>query len=165
MTNEPVQRDTTGDLAHPARAGAGLYRRAAPESTLPRAPRARHEIEPVLSLVCRRGRAGVVGAGPEGSARVAGAAGRGHDALRACRVIEPVLSLVCRRGRAAGGGAGPDGLARVPRTAERGHDSPLGRAVGDNRRATLRCWAASLTETAGRAPFEQHGPAAGEGMR
>ncbi|MFD5837178.1 DUF6380 family protein [Streptomyces collinus] len=40
-----------------------------------------------------------------------------------------------------------------------------GRAVGDNRRATLRCGAASLTETAGRAPFEQHAPAMGEGAR
>ncbi|MGW6829714.1 DUF6380 family protein [Streptomyces massasporeus] len=42
---------------------------------------------------------------------------------------------------------------------------PVGRAVGDNRRATLRCGAASLTETAGRAPFERHASARGEGAR
>ncbi|WP_373569334.1 DUF6380 family protein [Streptomyces sp. FXY-T5] len=42
---------------------------------------------------------------------------------------------------------------------------PLGRAVGDNRRATLQCGAASLTETAGPAPFELHAPALGEGAR
>ncbi|MFI6805103.1 DUF6380 family protein [Streptomyces luteogriseus] len=46
-----------------------------------------------------------------------------------------------------------------------GRDTSLGRAVGDNRRATLRRGAASLTETAGRAPFEQHAPAMGEGSR
>ncbi|MGI5366076.1 DUF6380 family protein [Streptomyces iakyrus] len=51
------------------------------------------------------------------------------------------------------------------RAAGRGCDAPLGRAVGDNRRATLRRGAASLTETAGRAPFEQHAPAKGEGAR
>ncbi|MFI9749223.1 DUF6380 family protein [Streptomyces collinus] len=51
------------------------------------------------------------------------------------------------------------------REAGRGCDAPPGRAVGDNRRATLRCGAASLTETAGRAPFEQHAPAMGEGAR
>ncbi|MFE7901134.1 DUF6380 family protein [Streptomyces sp. NPDC057424] len=51
----------------------------------------------------------------------------------------------------------------MPRTAERGHDAPLGQAVGANRRATLRRGAASLTETAGRAPFEQLGRRAGEG--
>ncbi|MGW0495426.1 DUF6380 family protein [Streptomyces sp. NPDC003007] len=33
------------------------------------------------------------------------------------------------------------------------------------RRATLRPGAASLTETAGRAPFEKHARAAGEGAR
>ena len=58
---------------------------------------------------------------------------------------------------AAGGGAA--------REAGRGCDVLPGRAVGDNRRATLRCGAASLTETAGRAPFEQHAPAMGEGAR
>ncbi|MFF5955425.1 DUF6380 family protein [Streptomyces luteogriseus] len=51
------------------------------------------------------------------------------------------------------------------REAGRGCDAPLGRAVGDNRRATLRRGAASLTETAGRAPFERHAPAMGEGAR
>ncbi|MFJ4535092.1 DUF6380 family protein [Streptomyces tibetensis] len=38
-------------------------------------------------------------------------------------------------------------------------------AVGAKRRATLRPGAASLTETAGRAPFEQYARAAGEGAR
>ncbi|MFF5367328.1 DUF6380 family protein [Streptomyces sp. NPDC013187] len=38
-------------------------------------------------------------------------------------------------------------------------------AVGEMRRATLRPGAASLTETAGRAPLEQHARAAGEGVR
>ncbi|GAA2315121.1 hypothetical protein GCM10010234_70610 [Streptomyces hawaiiensis] len=53
----------------------------------------------------------------------------------------------------------------VAREAEHGCGTPLGRAVGDNRRATLRPGSASLTETAGRAPFEQHARAAGEGAR
>ncbi|MEU4464706.1 DUF6380 family protein [Streptomyces sp. NPDC024017] len=56
-------------------------------------------------------------------------------------------------------------LGGVARMAGRGCDAPLGRAVGDNRRATLRREAASLTETAGRAPFEQHARAEGEGAR
>ncbi|MFF7891577.1 MULTISPECIES: DUF6380 family protein [Streptomyces] len=38
-------------------------------------------------------------------------------------------------------------------------------ATGAKRRATLRPGAASLTETAGRARFEQHDRAAGEGAR
>ncbi|MER7477954.1 DUF6380 family protein [Streptomyces sp. NPDC126510] len=38
-------------------------------------------------------------------------------------------------------------------------------AVGEKRRATLRPGAASLTETAGRAPFERPARAAGEGAR
>jgi hypothetical protein len=38
-------------------------------------------------------------------------------------------------------------------------------AVAETRQATLRPGAASLTETAGRAPFEQHARAAGEGAR
>ncbi|MEU1315923.1 DUF6380 family protein [Streptomyces tibetensis] len=38
-------------------------------------------------------------------------------------------------------------------------------AVGEKWRATLRPGAASLTETAGRAPFEQRARAAGEGAR
>lgn len=38
-------------------------------------------------------------------------------------------------------------------------------AAGGKRRATLRPGAASLTETARRAPFEQHARAAGEGAR
>ncbi|MEU1852583.1 DUF6380 family protein [Streptomyces sp. NPDC019990] len=37
--------------------------------------------------------------------------------------------------------------------------------AGDKRRATLRHRAASLTEVAGPAPFEQHGRRAGEGAR
>ncbi|WP_373465045.1 DUF6380 family protein [Streptomyces luteogriseus] len=49
--------------------------------------------------------------------------------------------------------------------AGRGHDAPRGHAVGDKWRATLRRGVASLTETAGRAPFEQHAPAVGEGVR
>ncbi|MFF5965328.1 DUF6380 family protein [Streptomyces collinus] len=53
----------------------------------------------------------------------------------------------------------------VARVAGRGCAAPLGRAVGDNRRATLRRGAASLTETAGRARFGQHAPALGEGVR
>ncbi|MFJ4282619.1 DUF6380 family protein [Streptomyces massasporeus] len=40
-----------------------------------------------------------------------------------------------------------------------------GAAVGGKRRATLRHGAASLTQTAGRAPFEQQAPARGEGAR
>ncbi|MFF6911380.1 DUF6380 family protein [Streptomyces sp. NPDC012466] len=40
-----------------------------------------------------------------------------------------------------------------------------GAAVGVKRRATLRPGTASLTETAGRAPFEQHARAAEEGAR
>ncbi|MEU1913006.1 DUF6380 family protein [Streptomyces massasporeus] len=40
-----------------------------------------------------------------------------------------------------------------------------GAAVGGKRRATLRRGAASLTKTAGRAPFEQHASAMGEGAR
>ncbi|WP_373559359.1 DUF6380 family protein [Streptomyces sp. Ag82_G6-1] len=49
--------------------------------------------------------------------------------------------------------------------AGRGHDAPRGHAVGDTWRATLRRADASLTETAGRAPLEQHAPAMGEGSR
>ncbi|MFH8656113.1 DUF6380 family protein [Streptomyces afghaniensis] len=45
------------------------------------------------------------------------------------------------------------------------HDHPPGHTVGDKRRATLRRGAASLTETVGRAPFEQCGRRAGEGAR
>ncbi|MEW2806273.1 DUF6380 family protein [Streptomyces massasporeus] len=40
-----------------------------------------------------------------------------------------------------------------------------GAAVGEKRRATLRREVASLTETAGRAPFEQQASAMGEGTR
>ncbi|WDV57028.1 hypothetical protein PV963_38815 [Streptomyces coeruleorubidus] len=47
----------------------------------------------------------------------------------------------------------------------RGCDAPLGQTVGDKRRATLRRGTASLTETVGRAPFEQYGRRAGEGAR
>ncbi|WP_372487581.1 DUF6380 family protein [Streptomyces lomondensis] len=47
--------------------------------------------------------------------------------------------------------------------AGRGHDAPSGHAVGDKRRATLRRGLASLTETVGRAAFEEYGRRAGEG--
>ncbi|WP_461076765.1 DUF6380 family protein [Streptomyces deserti] len=40
-----------------------------------------------------------------------------------------------------------------------------GDVTGEKRRATLRCGAASLTETAARAPFQQYGGRAGEGAR
>ncbi|WP_419249081.1 DUF6380 family protein [Streptomyces luteogriseus] len=74
----------------------------------------------------------------------------------------PVPSPVRRRGRAAVGEARSAGSAPAS-VAGRGHDAPHGHAVGDNRRATLRRGAASLTETAGRAPFERHALAMGEG--
>lgn len=157
MTNGPVQRDTTGDRTHPGRAGACLCRTAASESAVPRAPRTCDEAEPVLSPV--------VGAVPGASVRVARAAERGQDAPRARHEIEPVLSPARRRGCAEAVAAGQEGSVRVPRAAGRDHGAPDGRAVGDNRRATLRCGAASLTETAGRAPFEQHAKAAGEEAR
>ncbi|MEV5550466.1 DUF6380 family protein [Streptomyces sp. NPDC052309] len=45
-------------------------------------------------------------------------------------------------------------------------DEPVrGGAAGEERRATLRWRAASLTETVGRTPFQQHGDRAGEGAR
>jgi hypothetical protein len=157
VTNGPVQRDTTGDRTHPGRAGAGLCRRAASESAVPRAPRTCDEAEPVLSPV--------VGAVPGASVRVARAAERGQDAPRARHELEPALSPARRRGCAEAVVAGQDGSVRVPRAAGRNHGAPDGRAVGGNRRATLRCGAASLTETAGRAPFEQHAKAAGEEAR
>ncbi|MFI7014679.1 DUF6380 family protein [Streptomyces sp. NPDC050164] len=62
-------------------------------------------------------------------------------------------------------GAGSGGSACVASAGERGHDAPLGQTVGDKRRATLRRGTASLTETVGRAPFEQYGRRAGEGAR
>ncbi|MET9897298.1 DUF6380 family protein [Streptomyces sp. NPDC006446] len=40
-----------------------------------------------------------------------------------------------------------------------------GDSIGEKRRATLRSRAASLTATACRASFNQHGAAAGEGAR
>ncbi|MET9971704.1 DUF6380 family protein [Streptomyces sp. NPDC006356] len=41
-----------------------------------------------------------------------------------------------------------------------------GDATGEKWRATLRCRVASLTETTGRAPFnDRHGSRAGEGAR
>ncbi|WP_416351860.1 DUF6380 family protein [Streptomyces sp. NEAU-H22] len=61
--------------------------------------------------------------------------------------------------------AAESALGGAARETGRGCDVPLGRAVGDNRRATLQCGAASLTETAGPAPFELHAPALGEGAR
>ncbi|MEU3378686.1 DUF6380 family protein [Streptomyces caelestis] len=78
---------------------------------------------------------------------------------------EPVLSVVRRRGRVAVVGAGSGDSARVARVVGRGRDSSLGHAVGDKRWATLRRGTASLTEMAGRAPFEQCGRRAGEGAR
>ncbi|MFH9002510.1 DUF6380 family protein [Streptomyces afghaniensis] len=62
-------------------------------------------------------------------------------------------------------GAGPGGLAGVNPAGRRGCDAPSGPAVGDNWWATLRRGAASLTETVGRAQFEQCGRRAGEGAR
>ncbi|MFJ5726981.1 DUF6380 family protein [Streptomyces paradoxus] len=112
---------------------------------------ARDEVEPVVFPVCRQGRVGL-GA----RVRAARVAERGCDAVLVRDEVEPVSSPVRRRGRAAGAGdvAGPAG---------RGCDAPLGRTVGDNRRATLRRGAASLTETAGRAPIERHGRRARKG--
>ncbi|MFC8143320.1 DUF6380 family protein [Streptomyces paradoxus] len=136
MTNGPVQGDTTDD-----RTRSGLCCRAAAESTLPRAPQARAEVEPVGFPVRRRGRVWV--------------AGHESDAEPARGKGEPVFSPVHLRGCAAAVG----GVARVGR----GCDAPPGRAVGDKRRATLRCGAASLTETTGRAPIERHGRRAGKG--
>ncbi|MFF9804131.1 DUF6380 family protein [Streptomyces coeruleorubidus] len=76
-----------------------------------------------------------------------------------------MFSLARRRRRVAVVVAGPGGSARVACAAGRGHDAPLGRTVGDKRRATLRRGTASLTETVGRASFEQGGRRAGEGAR
>ncbi|MFJ7175573.1 DUF6380 family protein [Streptomyces massasporeus] len=76
----------------------------------------------------------------------------------------PVPSPLRRRWRAAAGDARPAGSAPAP-VAGRGHDAPRGHTVGDKRRATLRRRAASLTETAGRAPFEQRASASGEDAR
>ncbi|MEU9732893.1 DUF6380 family protein [Streptomyces sp. NPDC048002] len=45
-------------------------------------------------------------------------------------------------------------------------DNPVqGDATGEKRHATLRSRTASLTETAGRAPFEHRGDRSGEGTR
>ena len=114
---------------------------------------ARDEIEPVVFPVCRRGRVGL-GA----RVRAARVAERGGDALLGRDEAEPVSSPVRRGGRAAGVGGAAG-------TAGRGCDVPLGRTVGDNRRATLRRGAASLTETAGRAPIARHGRRARKGAR
>ncbi|MFF7639408.1 DUF6380 family protein [Streptomyces canus] len=47
-----------------------------------------------------------------------------------------------------------------------GVDNPLqGDVTGEKRHATLRSGTASLTATAGRAPFEHHGVRAGEDVR
>ncbi|WP_373682232.1 DUF6380 family protein [Streptomyces sp. HG99] len=40
-----------------------------------------------------------------------------------------------------------------------------GDSIGEKWRATLRCRVASQTATAGRAPLDHHGAAAGEGAR
>ncbi|WP_234310674.1 MULTISPECIES: DUF6380 family protein [unclassified Streptomyces] len=82
-------------------------------------------------------------------------------------------------GAAAGGRAVPGGASACGRCLRgaAGHRSararwrkhvtlvgvPFPGTVGEKRRATLRRGAASLTETAGRAPFEPHGRRAGEG--
>jgi hypothetical protein len=44
-------------------------------------------------------------------------------------------------------------------------NSVQGDAAGEKRHATLRSRTASLTATAGRAPFEHHGVRAGEDVR
>ena len=44
-------------------------------------------------------------------------------------------------------------------------NSVQGDATGEKRHATLRSGTASLTATAGRAPFKHHGVRAGEGVR
>ncbi|MFF9115185.1 DUF6380 family protein [Streptomyces massasporeus] len=72
---------------------------------------------------------------------------------------------VRRRGRGAGVDGQPGHRPHAISAAGRGHHAPPAQAVADNRRATLRRGAASLTETAGRAPFEQHASARGEGAR
>jgi hypothetical protein len=51
------------------------------------------------------------------------------------------------------------------RRQERGYDAPDRHAAKDKWWATLRRRAASLTEMAGPAPFEQRGRRAGEGAR
>ncbi|MGK5691710.1 DUF6380 family protein [Streptomyces sp. URMC 128] len=73
-----------------------------------------------------------------------------------------MFSRARRRGSA---GVGSGGLACVPPAVEPGHGAPSGHTVADKRRATLRREAASLTETVGRASFEQYGRRAGKGAR
>ncbi|WP_086559198.1 DUF6380 family protein [Streptomyces africanus] len=176
MTNEPVREDAT-DIRP---AGACARCQAAPQSTAPHARQARHETVPVFSLARRQGSAG----GGSG-ARVTPAVGRGCGVPQACAGTEPVLSPDrCGRVGAIGvaapaplrdrldvpvlGVTRPAGLRRdaLPRPLQRReHDALPGPAVGDKWRATLRRGAASLTETVGRAPFEQCGRRAGEGAR
>ncbi|MFF8933596.1 DUF6380 family protein [Streptomyces paradoxus] len=159
MTNGPVQKDTsdghtTRDETEPVvfpvcrRGCVGLGARAWVAGCGREAVLVGDEVEPVVFPVCRRG---CVGLGAR-----AWVAGRGREAVLVRDKVGPVSSPVRRRGRAAGVGgvAGPAG---------RGCDAPLGRTVGDNRRATLRRGAASLTETAGRAPMKRHGRRAGKG--
>ncbi|MEU5389953.1 DUF6380 family protein [Streptomyces tibetensis] len=97
-----------------------------------------------------------------GWSAVRGAAPR---APQACCDTEPVHAPVRRREQSAGVDGRPGCRAHAKSAAGRGHHAPPGQAVADNQRATLRAGAASLTETAGRAPFEQHARAAGEGAR
>ncbi|MFH9984920.1 DUF6380 family protein [Streptomyces luteogriseus] len=78
---------------------------------------------------------------------------------------EPVHAPVRRRERGAGVDGQPGCRPHAIPAAGRGHHAPPAQAVADNRRATLRRGAASLTETAGRAPFGRHAPAMGEGAR
>ncbi|MET8247041.1 DUF6380 family protein [Streptomyces sp. NPDC005202] len=44
-------------------------------------------------------------------------------------------------------------------------NSVQGDSTGEKRRATLRCWTASLTATAGRGAPRRHGGRTGEGAR
>lgn len=86
-------------------------------------------------------------------------------AAQACRDTEPMRTPVLRRERAAVAGGRPGRRTHTISPAGHGHDAPPGHTVADHRRATLRPGVASLTQTAGRAPFEHRDPAAGEGAR
>jgi hypothetical protein len=178
VTNEPVQADPTGvgAWAHArhqtelvfspacrrrrvtvAGTGSGGLTSVTPSAERGHdAPRARYEAEALPSSV---------GAGPVGPARVTPAAERGHDVPQARHETGQVLSPAGRGRRVAVAGTGSGGPTPVTPSAEGGHDAPLAQTVGDKRRATLRCGTASLTETAGRAPFERYGRRAGEGAR
>ncbi|MDQ1014740.1 DUF6380 family protein [Streptomyces afghaniensis] len=158
MTNEPVREDAT-DIRP---AGAGARCQAAPQSTTPRARQVCHGTEPMFSLD-RCGRVGAIGGAAPAPLRVrldvpvlgvTRPAGLRRDALP--RRLRLGRSLV---------DAGSGGLAGLAPAARRGRGALPGPAVGDKRRATLRRGVASLTETVGRASFEQRGRRAGEGAR